>query len=181
MRPDWVAKDPRLCLTLPLWRELLTPACIVAHRDPLSVARSLHSRDAIPISSGIALWEAYARHAVHHSRDLDRLFVDYTELVRSPQETTDHIADWLEHRRTAPLAGRSVSPVRADGGRHNVVEGEVLAHLNPSQQQLLRAIEAVLDSPSAERVASLDALSAERLSDDARSILRSTAPAAHQQ
>ena len=60
-------KDPRLSLTLPLWREALPASVdarfVVLTREPLEVARSLAARDRMPLEVGLALWEAYHRTA----------------------------------------------------------------------------------------------------------------------
>ena len=42
-RPPIVMKDPRLCLTLPLWRSVLTsePIAVLVYRGPMEVALSL--------------------------------------------------------------------------------------------------------------------------------------------
>lgn len=38
----WVTKDPRMCLVAKEWVKLLdAPACIIVHREPLSVANSM--------------------------------------------------------------------------------------------------------------------------------------------
>jgi hypothetical protein len=59
-RPVWGFKDPRTLLTLEGWRELvpdLQPAAIFRH--PLRVARSLQSRNELPLEAGLALWQTY--------------------------------------------------------------------------------------------------------------------------
>jgi hypothetical protein len=39
----WQLKDPRMCLTFPLWRELIpAPVVIIAYRHPMEVANSLY-------------------------------------------------------------------------------------------------------------------------------------------
>jgi hypothetical protein len=67
----WVIKDPRLCLTLPLWlraldaaRETRPTRFVLPLRRPLEVARSLEARDELPLPAGLALWEAYHRAAL---------------------------------------------------------------------------------------------------------------------
>src|SRR5215218_2639823 len=76
----WVIKDPRLCLLLPFWRDLLErPLCILVHRNPLSVARSLARRDGLPILVGIALWEYYNLAALAASQGLPRVLVGYRD------------------------------------------------------------------------------------------------------
>lgn len=81
----WVLKDPRLCLTLPLWRPLLdTPVCILPYRSPLEIARSINARDQLSISHGIALWELYSLSALRASRGLVRLGCSYSRLLCEP-------------------------------------------------------------------------------------------------
>ena len=81
----WVIKDPRLCVLFPLWRPALERAvCVLIHRDPFSVALSLHGRDALPVLEGLALWELYNRQALAASRGLPRILVSYRELVDDP-------------------------------------------------------------------------------------------------
>jgi len=59
-------KDPRLCLTLPLWlaacerQELPVTVCIMS-RAPLEIARSLEKRDGFPPGYGLRLYAAYRR------------------------------------------------------------------------------------------------------------------------
>lgn len=59
-RGRWGFKDPRTCLTLPLWRMAAPNACLVlCVRDPLAAARSLQKRDSLPLVDGLRLWRAY--------------------------------------------------------------------------------------------------------------------------
>ena len=50
----WALKDPRFCLLFPLWKAVLTaPLCILVHRDPLEVARSMKTRNGFPLPLGL--------------------------------------------------------------------------------------------------------------------------------
>lgn len=69
-RPISVLKEPRIMTLLPLWLGVLRRIgfevrVVGAVRDPLSVARSLHARDGLPIAHGASLfasnWGAAAR------------------------------------------------------------------------------------------------------------------------
>jgi hypothetical protein len=81
----WVAKDPRLCLLFPFWREILAdPFCVLLYREPLPVARSLAARDGFPLSYGIALWEKYTRSALASTRGLPRVLISHRELMAHP-------------------------------------------------------------------------------------------------
>ncbi|NMQ18937.1 hypothetical protein E4P82_06770 [Candidatus Competibacter phosphatis] len=54
----WFLKEPRFCLTFPLWKKYLEyPICIHTHRSPIQIAQSLKSRNGFPLHFGIALWE----------------------------------------------------------------------------------------------------------------------------
>lgn len=81
----WVMKDPRLCLTLPYWFDFLeVPVAVMVHRDPVEVAMSLHKRNAIPMSVGLALWEHYAVHALNASLRMARIFVKGAQVMDDP-------------------------------------------------------------------------------------------------
>lgn len=81
----WVWKDPRLCLTLPLWRRLLSRLCVVfVLRDPVPVASSLKRRDGYPEIYGRALWDYYTRSALAAMRGLPVAIVSYEELTAEP-------------------------------------------------------------------------------------------------
>ncbi len=161
--PDWVAKDPRLCLTLPLWRELVEPACIIVHRNPLEVARSLYYRDGLSIRAGIDLWETYNRHAIVNSEGLDRLLLSHASLVTDPERTTALLDDWLAPRRSTPRPQRPpVAPVRDDLVRHRSTTDEAMNHLDSAQQRLLAALTEATDHPSDEALAALSAVAREQ-------------------
>ncbi len=62
VKRPWVWKDPRTCVTLPLWREALAePVAIALVRSPVDVARSLHSRNRLSPQLGVAIWERQNR------------------------------------------------------------------------------------------------------------------------
>jgi hypothetical protein len=43
-RAPWVLKDPRMCLTAPLWMDALEqPLCIIGYKNPREVRGSLYS------------------------------------------------------------------------------------------------------------------------------------------
>ncbi len=64
--PHLVLKDPRLCITLPLWRTVFEPApvAVLVLRDPLEVARSLEHRNDFPLTLSLALWRRYVQQSV---------------------------------------------------------------------------------------------------------------------
>ncbi|MGH2719899.1 MAG: sulfotransferase family protein [Actinomycetota bacterium] len=80
----WVWKDPRICLTLPFWRERVIDvplAALLVLRNPLEVAQSLHARNALPKGQGLALWERSMGRAVANLRGLPTLVLSYEDLL----------------------------------------------------------------------------------------------------
>lgn len=162
----WVAKDPRFCLTLPLWRRVVAPVCVHVLRDPLEVARSLAARGGLPVYWGIALWEAYQRAALQGTAGLPRIFVRYGDFAADPAGFATRLAGRL--RTEAPileLADPAAAAASFDPRwlRQKAAEGEVAAYLNPAQQRLLAALDRTGDD--------LDAIAAEPVSEPAREIL----------
>jgi Cupin-like domain len=82
----WVWKDPRTCLTLPLWRVALDDSFVgvIALRHPLEVAASLARRDGFPVDWSVALWERYTRSVVQAFEGLPALIVPHAALLKDP-------------------------------------------------------------------------------------------------
>ncbi|MGQ5711027.1 hypothetical protein [Desulforudis sp. DRI-14] len=85
-----VMKDPRLCRTLPLWRQALEDMGADAYylhvfRHPLEVVASLRKRDArIPKSYGLLAWLAHTLEALEHSVLNRSVLVQYRALLDAP-------------------------------------------------------------------------------------------------
>lgn len=100
-----VLKDPRLCLTLPLLLELLPDAvCVFVFRPPEEVAVSLEKRNAIPLPAGVALWEAYAIHALNAARGRKNIFLTYHDVVQAPWRETSRLFAELQARGMVGLS-----------------------------------------------------------------------------
>jgi glycosyltransferase involved in cell wall biosynthesis len=95
-----VLKDPRLCVLLPFWQQVLHRSgfdmkAVCAVRDPLSVARSLQARDGIPIRHGAALYAAQWAYAHASSKHLPRTFMSYDALLADPRGELTRVAAGL--------------------------------------------------------------------------------------
>ena len=98
--PHLVLKDPRLCITLPLWRTVFEPApvAVLVLRDPLEVARSLEHRNDFPLTLSLALWRRYVQQSVAAVEGLPVFVVEYGELLRDPAHWVGAIGSFLaEH------------------------------------------------------------------------------------
>ena len=93
-----VLKDPRLCITFPLWRSALPRplATVFVLRDPLEVARSLQARDELPLVLGLALWDRYVRAAAQSLEGSPTLVVDYAAMTEDPVKWIAVVGSYLE-------------------------------------------------------------------------------------
>ncbi len=139
----WVAKDPRLCLTLPLWRSATRPVCVMTHRNPMEVARSLAARDAMTVFGGLALWEWYQRAALIGSKGLTRVFVAFSDLVADPDRFPAFLSGRLQAAAPELAPGGAAGPARLDLSliRQKSQDHEVASWLNPGQRRLFDALE----------------------------------------
>lgn len=83
-------KDPRLCVLLPglrPWLESRLISCTVflPVRHPAEVAASLEVAEGTPRSQGLLLWLGHVFQAERHSRGLDRLVVNYDQVLADPE------------------------------------------------------------------------------------------------
>jgi hypothetical protein len=84
-RGAFVLKDPRMSLLFPLWQEALTnPVCVIVWREPMAVARSLTTRDRLPLLISLAVWDHYNRRVLRDTEGLPRVLVSYEELLAEP-------------------------------------------------------------------------------------------------
>jgi len=107
-----VLKDPRFCLTLPLWlamcRERAVPARVaVVWREPLEVARSLQRRDAFPVGYGLRLQGIYLR-ALQAVLPSDAVFVGYRALLDDAPAALEGLAAALPLDTGVPALERAV-------------------------------------------------------------------------
>ena len=144
-RGTWVLKEPRLCLLLPVLRELVSN-CVCLHivRNPLEVARSLRVRNGFSISGGLALWETYNRRAIGGSENLPRVLVSHESLMLHPMETLDRIIGRLDELRVTGLETPDEERLRQFVSpslyRNRATEKETLEYLSPSQHAIWRQI-----------------------------------------
>jgi hypothetical protein len=121
-RQPAVMKDPRLCLTLPLWRTVLSaePVAVLVFRDPVEVALSLQDRDGFPLTLGLALWHRYVRHSLVSLAGLPVLVVEYARLLDEPRDWVDNLSTFLADHGITPAAYRAddATDVVARGLRH---------------------------------------------------------------
>jgi glycosyltransferase involved in cell wall biosynthesis len=104
--PYFAFKDPRSCRTLPFWKDVLSKQQIKAHyviafRNPLSVAKSLESRNGFTRARAYYLWQLHTLNAVRNTRDEARVFIDYDDVIRDPKAMLTRVASLIDDPRVA--------------------------------------------------------------------------------
>ena len=93
----WVWKDPRTCLTFPLWRRVLgDDVCVVVvNRSAGAVTASIHRRDGIPRPYSAGLWHRYVASSLESARGLPTLCVSFDRFLDDPVTATAALAEGL--------------------------------------------------------------------------------------
>ena len=94
-------KDPRIGYLLPVYIQALESIdvdvkIIIPFRNPLEVARSLNKRNGFSIEKGLLHWAYHILTSEFFSRDLQRVFTCFDELVQSPQTVIKQIDQKLK-------------------------------------------------------------------------------------
>ena len=100
-------EDPRTCLTLPFWRELVPDLLpVVCLREPSETARSFAElgelgwaavqRLSDPFETGLDLWLRYTGDALEQTQEQPRHIVFYDELVDDPLGQSGRLAAFAD-------------------------------------------------------------------------------------
>ena len=117
--PLWGWKDPRTSITLPFWKPLLPDVgYLLCLRHPLEAARSLQTRDALPLWHGVRLWLHYTASALIHTAGERRLLLFYEDVVTEPVAAMAAIAAFVD--RPVPPPDQALRRIMADRRRERV-------------------------------------------------------------
>lgn len=91
-------KDPRLAILLPVYIDLLSELdvnvfVIIPFRHPFEVAKSLKNRDNFIPEKSYLLWAYHNLLAEKFSRNLPRIFIDFSLLLTAPQAVFEKMDD----------------------------------------------------------------------------------------
>jgi hypothetical protein len=139
----WVWKDPRTCLTFPLWRRVLGSEAkvVLVFRDPGAVVASVKRRDGIPSFYAVGLWHHYVRSAVAASAGLPVVCLQFEDLVASPAGAVKGLVEdlgtlGLELPGDPEAAAASVQ----DGLVHGEAASSLVRRLTSSTVGVLRSL-----------------------------------------
>jgi hypothetical protein len=153
MPPDaWLWKDPRLCLTLPLWRQIVEepPIVFLVLRNPLEVSTSLQGRNGFSHELALALWERYTADAATVAEGSAVAVVEYQSVVEDPHGWCAEARSWLMSqgvRCEAPAPAGAIMELIDPGLRHaSRTTDDVRADpvVSVQQRELLAALQATV-------------------------------------
>ena len=123
----WLVKDPRLCITLTVWLELLkeSPAILFTYRHPMEVARSIVSREISEsqkteekknrlMVKSLRLWIIYNQKAIENSNHLCRVITYHGTLINDPLREINRISQELTTKCKIPAAPKSIQQKAVD-------------------------------------------------------------------
>lgn len=127
--PLWGWKDPRCCLTLPFWRDLVGPLhCVLVLRNPSDVAASLASRNGIGVEQAARLWLSHVEGSFRHAAGSPRLLLFYEDVVADAPGTLKRLAAFLgrpEPAKTARVKSAARAFVEADLRHHRATRHDL--------------------------------------------------------
>jgi hypothetical protein len=94
--PLWGWKDPRTCLTLPFWQQLLpNMRYIICLRNPVDVVRSLEDRNGMSAEKASSLWFTYVSAALKHTEGKPRLLIFYEDVMDDSLRELQRLAEFI--------------------------------------------------------------------------------------
>lgn len=107
-KPLVALKDPRMCLTAPLWIEAFEQAgfdvtCLFVIRDPREVVESLKVRNQWARDPLFLMWSQYIMEAMSASREHKRTLITFDQLLSDWQAIARRVGDALGIEWARPL------------------------------------------------------------------------------
>ncbi len=97
----WGLKDPRLCVLLPLYLDILDELEVEPHfihciRNPVDVALSLEKRDQTQVEFSLVLWVRYVCEAFYASFPYKNAFISFDSLLSDWENTLRTVGHQLD-------------------------------------------------------------------------------------
>jgi hypothetical protein len=136
-------KDPRIGVLLPVWMPVLAARLhpVLAIRNPVEIARSLRSRDGIPLLTGLAIWEIHMTEVLRSLAGTAVSAVRYDAMTDAPQCIADLVANvqsLLDPELGSVIRPEAAASAIAQLRHHRVGEDDVSESLSGRQLSLYR-------------------------------------------
>jgi len=127
-------KDPRMCLFLPLWKEIfhelgIDMHCVVVLRNPLEIAHSLMKRDNIPPLYSLVLTRHYLSSIWDSLDEAQISTITYADVLQDWQVCFGRIADIFQLVFDTSVLGADAGGVLDANLRHNVLDEKIYKDL----------------------------------------------------
>lgn len=130
----WGWKDPRNCLTMPFWLEVLPDArVVVCLRNPVEVALSLRKRGNASLPFGLHLWRTYNERLLADLPQDQYIVTHYESYFHRPQRELRRVLDFCGMYASDQLISQVRSRV-IKGLRNHFYTLEEMLELDPSGQ-----------------------------------------------
>ncbi len=125
-REPWGWKDPRNCLTLPLWRSVLPQTkVLICVRNPLAVAESLCARDGMSFAESFDLWLTYNRSALAAAPPEERIVTHYESYFLDPCAELRRVLESFRIPTAASRLERACARIKPSLVHHRVTMDEL--------------------------------------------------------
>jgi len=104
----WGWKDPRNCITLPFWLELIPDLrVVICLRNPLEVAVSLHERNGMSYAAGLRLWYTHYERLRAAAPEGRRLVTHYDAYFPAAEAELSRLVGFADVGPTAEELGEA--------------------------------------------------------------------------
>ena len=133
----WGWKDPRTCVTLPFWQQLLPPMhYVICMRNPIDVAQSLEDvyaqglagKAVLSFENGANLWLAYMSAVLRHTTGKLRLFVFYEDMMHDWKKETQRLSTFLGVPEETEIRSKMEEFIDGELRHHHTSFVEVIGH-----------------------------------------------------
>ncbi|MCF6172211.1 MAG: sulfotransferase domain-containing protein [Campylobacteraceae bacterium] len=132
-------KDPRLIFLFPVYKKILEELnievkIILPYRNPIEVANSLNKRDDMSLEKGMLLWVYHFLLAEKQSREHQRVFVGFDELLDDTQSVINHISNKLDLKFITKYKKqkKQIAEFLEPSLKHHNISIDNLSHKTPS-------------------------------------------------
>lgn len=133
-----IIKDPRLCLTLDLWKKYSPRLKYVAicFRHPLSVAQSLSKRNGFSLADGLRLWYEYNVRLIDNIEHVPVIVINYDNLMEHLEDDFFDILQVVQSPLSREEMEKNISGFFEKELNHNHIEEKDTESLSEDIKEL---------------------------------------------
>lgn len=106
----WGWKDPRTCLTLPLYKPYLSsPKYIICKRDVGKVIDSLKRRNDFDPNKTESIYNHYNSEVEYFTKNENKIYINYEHSLKNKSELVNNLIEFLDIDKTDSLIKKAVN------------------------------------------------------------------------